>query len=365
MAFGTWLDFLMQPDLLIEFIGQQSGAASFGEISSAISHLENLAGPVRLNGAFLDLRHSDLEPGKWKAVGISLNIVTDREIWFGYSHPSALGVSSGLRSAGFVTPPGLLLKSGDQLRLANVEISELADQTLAVVDRQRATGDICVVRVNGTIERPQPPITLAHPLLMNPGDGTDLVLPTLESMFARLATLQNIAATRRGEKGQAILTLVGNAQRHFDELQVCRNDLRAAEDQLVGNAWVWSLLCTSQAIAAAFGFAVAIAEEEAGSRQIARGAIEDRGRGGLERGRRLKAYADAWKAKALALAIPLDRAHPDWKRSRLATEIALAFDEDPPGQKALDDWLRDEAEPSGQIKSRARKTRGARKKFVD
>jgi len=74
----------------------------------------------------------------------------------------------------------------------------------------------------------------------------------------------------------------------------------------------------------------------------------------------LKADAEAWKRDALPFAARCDAAHPEWSRSKIATEILHNFDWEKPGHKAVEDWLRLEAEqPNGPLRSRARGTRKA------
>lgn len=77
--------------------------------------------------------------------------------------------------------------------------------------------------------------------------------------------------------------------------------------------------------------------------------------GGKKTAASLKGKAAAWKERLLPVAQKLDRANPDWNRQKLAVEIIYDTDEKEVGLRAVEDWLRLEAEPHGLVGSRARK----------
>lgn len=84
-----------------------------------------------------------------------------------------------------------------------------------------------------------------------------------------------------------------------------------------------------------------------------------RSKGGKGRAEQLREKASIWKAAALKAAILLDAKHPEWPRSKLATEIAFKIDAPDdfrlPGIRQIEIWLKEEAEqPNGPIASRSR-----------
>lgn len=82
--------------------------------------------------------------------------------------------------------------------------------------------------------------------------------------------------------------------------------------------------------------------------------------GGKSRGAQVAANAQAWKREALEIAQKLDSGPKQRTRDRLATDIIDRLKgENLPGHKAVETWLKDEAEqPNGPIRSRARRKPG-------
>lgn len=78
--------------------------------------------------------------------------------------------------------------------------------------------------------------------------------------------------------------------------------------------------------------------------------------GGALRGARLRERASEWKAEGLPIAIELDRLRPSRNRSGLARAVlARLKTENRPGtEKSVENWLRDEVEPLGLVRSRKR-----------
>lgn len=91
--------------------------------------------------------------------------------------------------------------------------------------------------------------------------------------------------------------------------------------------------------------------------RIARARREAQKAGGKERGIQMAAQAQSWKREALEIARKLDASAKQSTRDRLATDILDRLTcETLPGHKAIEVWLKDEAEePNGPIRSRARR----------
>lgn len=79
--------------------------------------------------------------------------------------------------------------------------------------------------------------------------------------------------------------------------------------------------------------------------------------GGKSRGAQVAANAQAWKREALEIAQKLDAGPKQRTRDRLATDIIDRLKgENLPGHKAVEIWLKNEAEqPNGPLRSRARR----------
>ncbi|WP_298128062.1 hypothetical protein [Brevundimonas sp.] len=93
------------------------------------------------------------------------------------------------------------------------------------------------------------------------------------------------------------------------------------------------------------------------SDRIARALREAQKSGGKERGIQMATKAQSWKREALEIAKKLDSSAKQSTRDRLATDILDRLTcESLPGHKAIEMWLKDEAEaPNGPIRSRARR----------
>ena len=91
--------------------------------------------------------------------------------------------------------------------------------------------------------------------------------------------------------------------------------------------------------------------------RIARARREAQKSGGKERGIQMAAKAQSWKREALEIAKKLDSSAKQSTRDRLATDILDRMTcETLPGHKAVEVWLKEEAEqPNGPIRSRARR----------
>lgn len=91
--------------------------------------------------------------------------------------------------------------------------------------------------------------------------------------------------------------------------------------------------------------------------RIARARREAQKSGGKERGIQMASKAQSWKREALEIAKKLDSSAKQSTRDRLATDILDRMKcETLPGHKAVEVWLKEEAEqPNGPIRSRARR----------
>jgi hypothetical protein len=97
-----------------------------------------------------------------------------------------------------------------------------------------------------------------------------------------------------------------------------------------------------------------VAEADANAAS-ARKALDKKRAGGATRGAQLSAKAAEWKAEAMKIAVDLDRKHPEYTRSKLATEITFNAGCEMPEHKSVEDWLKNQAEaPNGPIRSRSR-----------
>lgn len=79
--------------------------------------------------------------------------------------------------------------------------------------------------------------------------------------------------------------------------------------------------------------------------------------GGESRAMQLRERASEWKTEGLPIAIDYDRKHPKIDRQRLAMAVLERIESrsKPGSVKSVENWLRDEVEPKGHIRSRSRK----------
>lgn len=79
--------------------------------------------------------------------------------------------------------------------------------------------------------------------------------------------------------------------------------------------------------------------------------------GGKVRAKQLQEQASDWKAEALPIAIEYDRKHPKIDRQRLAMAVLerLESRSKPGSVKSVENWLRNEIESLGLVRSRSRK----------
>ena len=334
------------------------------EVWEAMGWLEELKGSAMINGCEIDFRHPALSNEAWKVIGLCMTVHGNpssyQGVWLGYSHPDALGdwprMSGGTPKPG----PGLSLVHGDALSIEDVQIEESSDPTLNPIDRVRATASIIVRRQGKSGETLPVRLTYALPqAIVGPTAGR-LLSADYANLIARFELLQSQATQAHEDVASILRERLGEAGRHIERLRECIAEITRYTPTDIEGRWLSAQIYMSQNAAASFGYALAIAEAEAGARHIAKRELGNRGKGGRSRAEQIQRAAQAWKERALPVTIKLDRAHPKWTRSRLATEIAQHFDWETPSQATIVMWLKNEAEqPNGPVKSRARKTSSA------
>jgi len=165
------------------------------------------------------------------------------------------------------------------------------------------------------------------------------VLKPLEAQPDERITAAYLAASASGELVRA-LTSASEAIEYPDLLRICVTLGQADVRQKQVASGLWTI----------------IADADVNDRlvQARRHAQQV---GGRSRGAQVAANAQAWKREALDIAQKLDSGPKKWTRDRLATDIIDRLKgENLPGHKAVETWLKDEAEqPNGPLRSRARR----------
>jgi hypothetical protein len=307
---------------------------------------------VSLNDIKIDLRHSQLiPPMRWQAVGLSFRLNSDAsKVWIGWK--SAVELQS--RKADAERRPklsGLWLKPGDALTIDELAIEDVRDPVLMKADRTRAKARIMILQANGTQVRPSASMLFSDPLLMEMEDG--LAVRSYWVLLARLGSLERIYKENKSAYEQKARSALKTAKKIFGELQsaiAASKSLAPSEIEVL----------TIPHLAAAFGYAVGIAEAEFSVRREVRAGRRKRSEGGKVRAQQQKSRADAWKGVALRFARESDRSPKMLSRERLAGRIERALDPEDlivrPSRSTIITWLRDEAEqPNGPLRSRRRR----------
>jgi len=310
---------------------------------------------VRINDIRVDLRHPRLTPpGKWRAIGLSLMF-----------SPDASSVRIGWRSVDRVSSgddedqridglAAVRLNPGDTLSIDDLVVENLRDPVLMEVDRRRAVADLVILRADGTKERAAIPMSFADPLLMELESG--LAVRSYWTLALRLAVLEERYQDNPGIYEARAFSSLHVARELFDEL---RPAVIAASKPLAPAA---ISVLTIPHLAAAFGYAVGLAEAEFSARREVRAGRHKRAEGGRARAKQQQALADEWKAAALRIAIKNDLGPRMLTREALAMRIVGSLENESlvtmPSRHSIVMWLQAEAEaPNGPLRSRRRQSR--------
>jgi len=307
---------------------------------------------VSLNDIRIDLRHSRLMPPmRWQAVGLSFRLNSDAsKVWIGWKsavEPQSRKADAESRSK----LSGLWLKPGDAVTIDELAIEDVRDPVLMEADRTRAKARIMIFQANGTQVRPSPSMLFSDPLLMELEDG--LAVRSYWVLLARLGELEKIYKADKSAYDQKAQSTLKIAQNIFIELH---SAIAAASKSLAPSAIEF---LTIPHLAAAFGYAVSLAEAEFSVRREVRAGRRRRSEGGKARARGQKADAEVWKRAALEVAIKNDRGPGMLTREALAMRVVRVLEKKKlkvmPSRYTVTAWLRQEAEqPNGPLRSRHR-----------
>jgi hypothetical protein len=327
----------------------------------AILRLSRLTGAVKINGVTVDFRHHKLKPtGAWEVVGVNIDIASSG-VWLGYAHPDGLAVRPHYVGARYERGQGVWLAEGDHATLDDIKVQDLPDTVLDPGIRKRASANLKVIRKDASTEALAVRVTLASPNLIDQGLAAEMLPSSIDILRQRLADLKRRLESSSGDDQGLSLARVSEAERCGMILTRSQRSIRISMDRNIKAADLDQPVIASQNAAAAFGYALGLAESEAGPRKIARAKTKRDSKGGKGRGLQVQETAKTWKAMALPVAQKLDRQHPKWTRTKLAFEILHHFDWDHPGTATIEKWLKDEAEqPNGSLSSRARSSKSAR-----
>jgi hypothetical protein len=307
---------------------------------------------VRINDIRVDLRHPRLTPpGKWRAVGLSLKFSPDassvRIGWRSMDRVSS-GDDDDERITGLAS---VWLNPGDTLSIADLVVENLRDPVLMEADRRRAVADLVILHGDGTKERAAAPMSFADPLLMELDSGR--AVHNYWRLELRLALLEEKYRDNPGIYEAQALSSLHVARELFDEL----HPAVIAASKLLAPAAISVL--TIPHLAAAFGYAVGLAEAEFSARREVRAGRNKRAEGGRARAKQQQALADEWKAAALKIAKKYDLGPRMLTREALAMRIVGALENESlvtmPSRHSIVIWLQAEAEaPNGPLRSRRR-----------
>lgn len=310
---------------------------------------------VWLNGMRLDLRHPRLMPPQnWRAIGLCLKFNGDASsLWIGWS--SSGRASNDRGTAKDANEAGVWLSPGDILFVDQVVVENLGDPVLMEFDRARAEARVKIVRADGREEWAAAPIEFAYPLLMELESG--LAVRSYWRLRRRLALLEDKHQRNPSGYDAKALSALQIAKELFGELRLA---VIEASKPLAPSA---VSIITISNLAAAFGYAVGLAEAEFSVRPIVRAGRRKRIEGGRARAKQQQALAEEWKAAALKIAKENDRGPRMLTREALAMRILRALESKSlvamPSRHSIVIWLQNEAEePNGPLRSRRRRRSG-------
>jgi len=319
---------------------------------------------VKFNGATIDLRHPKLPHMQWKARGFVLKPIRDeRALWVEWTSFDFDSPSSFTPERTGMTSPRVKLFSGDHLTISDTTFWEVKDPSLSAIDKPRATANLLVRRSSGQIEKPTEPITFTHPLILETDLG--IAQPNYWTMSHRLQELKNELFRAPGKYGSRASNAIKIADELFQKLRDRDWEIYLGRDATENVENLKLKLVSARRsthTAAAFGYALAQAEAELTSRLEVRTARMKKSDGGKARAAQLQSRANDWKIPALEIAKSLDRSAHKFTRDALTTEILIKlYDKmEPPSAATVNAWLRNEVEPKGLIRSRARKPKSAK-----
>lgn len=319
--------------------------------------LSNILGEdVLLNEIRVDFRHARLTPShNWQALGLSARFNSDAsELWIAWS-PAAFKPSDEFEDDKAVKLEGVWLRLGDALSIDEVTVANRNDPVLMEVDRLRASATVVIARADGTRERHFSRMSFVHPHMMESDQG--LAVLSHWTLSYRLGELEKAYEIDPSGYDSKAVSALGTAKKLFIKLH---SAIAAALEPLAPTA---VSLQTLPHIAAAFGYAVGLAEAEFSVRREVRAGRRKRSEGGKARAKQQQALAEEWRAAALEIARDNDRGPGKLTREALAMRILRALEKKSliamPSRHSIVLWLQKEAEePNGPLRSRRRRRGG-------
>lgn len=333
----------------------------------AVDALERLE-LVRINGVYIDFRGSELSGRNWKPLGVEVRIYPDC-VLLRWLRPDTIGwrpeIDDGyaLNCGGFWHLSGdaayfsTTLYDGDYFSIERITFLAELDPALSKMDRALATGVCAIRRCDGAVEHRSDVITFASPLLVQSTRSPFLIDPGVNKLILRLMSLKHDLDMPEVVR-ERVVRAVNEAERRQILLEKCHitfiRECECLVDESASVLLKFSLESIQEA-AAAFGYAVGLAEAEAAVRSSARALVTNRSRGGKTTGsRKTEAAKIAWQDDVLKWAEMKDfREGKNWPRSKFAQEILFQFEGKVPGLKQIEKWLAKHAEaPNGPLRSR-------------